>query len=79
MDFIEGLPVSNGYYVILVIVDRFTKYGYFFPIKHPYTTTSIAQVFLDNILKLHGIPNIIVSERDKVFTSAFWVALFKLL
>jgi hypothetical protein len=79
IDFIEGLPVSNGYSVILVIVDRFTKYGHFFAIKHPYTVTSIAQVFLDNIVKLHGIPNSIVSDRDKVFTSAFWTALFKLL
>jgi hypothetical protein len=79
MDFIEGLPASNGYTVILVIVDRFIKYGHFFSIKHPYTASSVAQIFLDNIVKLHGVPNSIVSDRDKVFTSAFWTTLFKLL
>jgi hypothetical protein len=75
----EGLPSSHGYSVILVVVDRFTKYGHFFPIKHPYTAASIAQVFLHNVVKLHGIPHIIVCDRDKVFTSAFWSELFNLL
>jgi hypothetical protein len=42
MVFIEGLPPSNGFSVILVVIDRFTKYGHFFPVKHPYTTASIA-------------------------------------
>jgi hypothetical protein len=71
MDFIEGLPLSNGYSVILVVVDRFTKYGHFFPRKHPYTAHSVAAVFLDNVVKLHGLPKSITSDRDKVFTSAF--------
>jgi hypothetical protein len=79
MDFIEGLPNSNGYTVILVIVDRFTKYGHFYPIKHPFTASIVAQLFLDNIVKMHGIPKFIVSDRDKVFTSSFWSELFKLL
>jgi hypothetical protein len=79
MDFIEGPPAPNGYTVILVIVDIFIKYGHFFPIKHPYTASSVAQIFLDNIAKLHGAPNSIVSDMDKVFTSAFWTVLFKLL
>jgi hypothetical protein len=42
IDFIEGLPPSNGLLVILVVVYRFTKYGNFFPVKHPYTASSIA-------------------------------------
>jgi hypothetical protein len=79
MDFIEGLPVSHGYSVKLVVVDRFSKYSHFFPLKHPYTTHSIAQVFLDNIVKLHGVPRSIVSDRDRVFTSSFWTELFKML
>jgi hypothetical protein len=77
MDFIEGLPKSNGYFVILVVVDRFTKYAHFFPIKHPFTASVIAQVFLDNVVKLHVVPQTII--RDKVFTGAFWSELFKLL
>jgi hypothetical protein len=79
MDFIDDLPKSNGFSVILVIMDRFTKYGHFFPVKHPYSAASIAQLFLDNIVKLHGVPKSIVLDRDKVFTSSFWTELFKLL
>jgi hypothetical protein len=66
MDFIEGLPLSTGHSVILVVVDRFTKYSHFFPLKHPYSAASVAQVFLDNIVKLHGIPQSIISDRDRM-------------
>jgi len=79
MDFIEGLPKSEGYTVILVVVDRFTKYAHFIPIKHPYTAHTIAQSVFDNIVKLHGMPKTIISDRDKVFTSIFWKELFQLL
>lgn len=56
MDFIEALPKSQGHTVILVVVDRLSKYAHFIPVKHPYTAMSIAQIFLDNIVKLHGMP-----------------------
>ena len=79
MDFIEGLPKSEGYDVILVIVNRFTKYAHFVPIKHPFTAPTIARAVFDNVVKLHGLPKIIVSDRDKIFTSAFWKELFCLL
>ena len=62
----------------MVVVDRFSKYSHFISIAHPYTTTSIAQVFFDNIFKLHGIPRTIVCDRDHTFTSAFWKELFRL-
>jgi hypothetical protein len=54
MDFIEGLPSSYGYSIILVVVDHFTKYAHFFPVRHAYTTTTIAKIFMDNVVKLHG-------------------------
>jgi hypothetical protein len=71
MDFIEALPKFDGYSVILVVVDRLTKYAHFIPVKHPYTAQSIAQLFLDNIVKLHGLPKSIVSDRDTIFVSTF--------
>lgn len=72
MDFIEGLPKSQGYSVILVVVDKLTKFAHFLPVKHPYTTTAIAQIFMDNIVKLHGLPSLIVTNRDTIFLSHFW-------
>lgn len=78
LDFIEGLPPSDRYNAILVVVDKFTKYGHFIPIHHPYTAMQIAKVYLDNIYKLHGLPKAMISDRDPVFTSNVWQQLFKL-
>jgi hypothetical protein len=78
MDFIEGLSKSAGYDVILVIVDRYTKYAHFIPLKHPYSAHSVAKSVFNNVVKLHGMPLSIVSDRDKVFTSHFWKELFAL-
>jgi hypothetical protein len=78
MDFIEGLPQSGQYSCILVVVDKFTRYSHFIPLRHPYTASSMARVFLDQIYKLHGMPLAIISDRDKIFTSKFWQELFSL-
>jgi len=78
MDFIEGLPKSQGYNVILVVVDRLTKYAHFIAVKHPYTVASIAQIFMDNVVRLHGLPQSIVSDWDTIFASAFGKELFNL-
>ncbi|KAL0456011.1 UNVERIFIED_CONTAM: Retrovirus-related Pol polyprotein from transposon.6 [Sesamum latifolium] len=78
MDFIEGLPSSEGKDSILVVVDILTKYSHFLALKHLYTATSIAKIFFDNIYKLHGLPVSIVTDMDKVFTSKFWKELFTL-
>lgn len=77
MDFVEGLPLSNGKDLILVVVDKFTKYSHFIPLKHPITVKSVATAFIDNIFKLHGLPCVIVTDRDKIFTSHLWQDLFK--
>lgn len=77
MDFIEGLPLSDGFNVIMVVVDRFTKFAHFVPLKHPYTAPSVARLFVDSIVKLHGMPRTIISDRDRIFTSSFWKRLFE--
>lgn len=78
MDFIVGLPPSNGYSVIMVVIDRLSKYAHFFSLKSSFTSQQVAEKFFDGIVKLHGIPSSIVFDRDKVFTSSFWIHLFKL-
>jgi hypothetical protein len=75
MDFVEGLPKSQGYSVILVVVNMLTKFAHFVAVKHPYTTSSIAELFLDNIAKLHGLPQSIVTYRDTILVSTLERAL----
>lgn len=69
MDFVEGLPKAGGKSVILTVVDRFSKYAHFIPLAHPYLASSVAQAFFSKIVRFHGIPTSIVSDRDPVFTS----------
>lgn len=77
MDFIDGLPASQGYTIIWVVVDRLSKYGHFIAVKHPYTASSVARLFMIHIFRLHGLPKAIVSDRDPAFTSLFWKELFR--
>lgn len=77
MDFISGLPKSQGKDSVLVVINRYTKYSYFFALTYPYTASQIAQVFIDNVCKLHGLPTSIVSYRDPISISTFWRELFK--
>ncbi|XP_070013614.1 uncharacterized protein [Nicotiana sylvestris] len=65
MDFREGLPKSKNKEVILVVVDRMTKYAHFIAFSHSYTTTTIADVFWKKIHCLHGTPESIVTDKDK--------------
>ena len=78
LDFTDGLPPSHSYTVILVVVDRLSKCGHFLPLSHPYTAVKVAELFFNNILRLHGLSTSIVSDRDTAFTSKFWQELFKL-
>ena len=76
MAFIDRLPKFGGKNVILIVVYRISKYSHFCALSHPYTTSSVAQIFLDQIFRLHGMPSSIVSDHDATFTSHFWTELF---
>jgi len=76
MNFITGLPRTQlGFTVIWVIVDRLTKTAHFIPGKSTYSVDKWAQLYLKEIVRLHGVPVSVVSDRDTRFTSRFWKSL----
>lgn len=79
MNFITHLPPSNGKSVIWVIVDRLTKYAHFLALPTQFFAATIAPIFLSEIYKLHGMPETIVIDHDRVFVSHFWRELFRLM
>jgi hypothetical protein len=78
MDFIVGLPKSGNKSVIMVVVDHLSKYAHFCSLQYPFTTFNVAQHFMDQVFKLHGMPQSIVYDCDPTFTSNFLQELFKL-
>jgi hypothetical protein len=83
MDFIVKLPLSadpvtkESYDGIMVVTDRFTKFGRFIPYRETWTATDLAHVFIKHVVANHGMPEQLVSDRDKLFTSNFWTALMQ--
>lgn len=72
MDFVEGLPKSGCFNCILVVVDKLSKYAHFIGLQHPFIVSTVTTAFMDNIYKLHGMPESIVIDSDCIFTSRFW-------
>jgi len=73
MDFVVGLPRTlRGYDSVWVIVDRLTKSAHFLPVKTTYGGVKYAQIFMNEIVRLHGVPISIISDRGSQFTSRFW-------
>jgi hypothetical protein len=76
MDFVLGLPVTTGgLNAVWVIVDRLTKVARFIPMKNTWSMEKLAEAYANDIIRLHGVPKDIVSDRDPMFLSHFWVAL----
>ena len=80
MDFIVCLPCTQaGYNVIWVIMDRFTKSAYFLAIQNNFSLDKLAKLYISEIVKLHGVPVSIMSDKDPRFMSRFWPKLQKAL
>ena len=71
LDFIEGLPKSQHYDTILMVIDKFSKYGLFIPLIHPFNAPEVAHLFLANVYKLHGMPTVIIFDSDKILQAHF--------
>ncbi len=80
MDFVIGLPrTHNSHDAVWVILDRLTKSAHFLPVRMDYSLKRLARLYIDEIVRLHGVPVSIVSDRDPRFTSRFWGSLQKAL
>ena len=78
MDFVTGLPrTQKGNDSIWVIIDRLTKVAHFILVKTTFGGATLARIYLKEIVRLHGIPRKIVSDRGTQFTSKFWTSLQK--
>ncbi|KAJ1081363.1 hypothetical protein NDU88_001545 [Pleurodeles waltl] len=72
LDFITGLPVVQQHSVIPVVVDNLTKYGHFIACKKLPTSSELASILLNRVVRYHGLPKVILSDRGSQFASNFW-------
>ena len=73
MDFVVGLPLTGRKHdSVWVVVNRLTKLAYFLPVRTDYSLDKLAELYIKEIVRLHGIPISIISDRDPRFTSRFW-------
>ena len=80
MDFIVKLPpTQDGYNAIIVFVDQLSKMVHLQPTTTTATAVDVANIFFNTVFQLHGLPRVIISDRDPKFTSKFWQMLFKLI
>ena len=78
LDFITGLPKNQKQNdSLMVVVDKLSKSTHFIHVKTTHKAANIADIFMKEIFHLHGIPKVIISDRDPNFTSNFWKSLFK--
>ena len=79
IDFIVGMPVKDEFDAILTVVDKATKMCHFIPCTEKISAKEVAQLYWREVGKLHGIPSVIISDRDVQFTSRFWRELWRVL
>ena len=79
LDFVVGLPVQDGYDTICTVVDKATKMCHFLPCSESISAKQVAKLYWAGVGKLHGIPSVLISDRDVRFTSRFWKELWRIL
>lgn len=77
MDFAVGLPNSNSYTAILVLVDHLTKFTYFRALPTRFTVEYVARFFCDMVVKIHRFPYSFMFDHNLIFLSAFWGKMFE--
>ena len=79
VDYVTGLPPSGKqkYTAVMIVVCHLTKMAHFIPCKDDVTAEQSAEMFVHNVYRLHGVPRVLVSDRDSNFTSSFWQALWR--
>jgi hypothetical protein len=79
MDWITGLPKSNGYDAILTVVDKLSKRPKYIPTQSTHTAVDTAKIFFEHVVRHHGLPTCNISNRDPKFTSSFGKELMKVM
>ena len=79
LDFVVGLPVHQGMDTICTVVDKATKMCHFLPCSESISAKQVAKLYWQHVGKIHGIPSVLISDRDPRFTSKFWKELWRLL
>ena len=72
MDFITGLPLLQGYTTIMVVVDRLSKYAHFAPLPTSFDALGVTHLFINVVVRHHGFPKKLVSDRDLIFLNKVW-------
>ena len=72
MDFVTGLPTSQGYGAIWVVADRLTKARHFVPCHSSVDAPALADLFVKHVFRLHGLPQTVISDHGPQFAAAFW-------
>ena len=79
MDFVTGLPVSRGFDAIMTVVDKLSKRPRYAPTHTNTDAPKVANLFFDVVVRHHGLPKVIISDRDPKFTSNFWKSLMTIM
>jgi hypothetical protein len=77
LDYLKHLPESNGFNIVLIVVDHLTRMAHFLPYTETVTAEETATLFLQGVYRLHGLPRVLVSDRDPKFVSGFWHTLWR--